>query len=214
MDYDLQVRVAAFNWLSEHVNSIGDVLPRKLLEKGFESVDNWYSSEELSGLRTSLLRRYEKQAFAMAGIGKNQYHQREEKIRNDQILWLNKTDANDFENRFFEKMDDFVIHLNRTCFAGIRDYEFHYAVFEKGAFFKKHADRFKNDDRRQFSFVSYLTENWQKGDGGEIILYANGQEIKIEPIPGRVIFFSADLQHEVLPTNIQRLSLAGWLKTG
>ena len=36
MDYDLQVRVATFNWLSEKVNSHGDVLPRKFLEKGFE----------------------------------------------------------------------------------------------------------------------------------------------------------------------------------
>jgi putative restriction endonuclease len=36
MDVDLQVRVAAFEWLSEQVNSLGDVLPRKLLEKGFE----------------------------------------------------------------------------------------------------------------------------------------------------------------------------------
>ena len=36
MDYDLQVRLATFNWLSEQVNSHGDVLPRKLLEKGFE----------------------------------------------------------------------------------------------------------------------------------------------------------------------------------
>jgi putative restriction endonuclease len=36
MDIDLQVRLAAFSWLSEQVNSIGDVLPRQLLEKGFE----------------------------------------------------------------------------------------------------------------------------------------------------------------------------------
>jgi putative restriction endonuclease len=36
MDIDLQVRLAAFNWLSEQVNSYGDVLPRKLLEQGFE----------------------------------------------------------------------------------------------------------------------------------------------------------------------------------
>ncbi len=37
MDIDLQVRVAAFDWLSEQVNSHGeDVLPRKLLEHGFE----------------------------------------------------------------------------------------------------------------------------------------------------------------------------------
>lgn len=36
MEIDLQVRLAAFNWLSEQVNSHGDVLPRKLLEQGFE----------------------------------------------------------------------------------------------------------------------------------------------------------------------------------
>jgi putative restriction endonuclease len=37
MDIDLQVRVTAFNWLSEQVTTQGeDVLPRKLLEQGFE----------------------------------------------------------------------------------------------------------------------------------------------------------------------------------
>lgn len=36
MDVDLQVRLAAFGWLSEQVNSHGDVLPRKLLEQGFD----------------------------------------------------------------------------------------------------------------------------------------------------------------------------------
>ena len=35
MDLDIQVRIAAFNWLSEQVNLHGDVLPRKLLEQGF-----------------------------------------------------------------------------------------------------------------------------------------------------------------------------------
>jgi putative restriction endonuclease len=40
VDIDLQVRLAAFNWLSEQVNSHGeDVLPRKLLEQGFEFQD-------------------------------------------------------------------------------------------------------------------------------------------------------------------------------
>ncbi len=36
MDIDLQVRLAAFNWLSEQVNSHGDVLPWRLLLQGFE----------------------------------------------------------------------------------------------------------------------------------------------------------------------------------
>lgn len=36
MDIDLQVRLAAFSWLSEQVSLHGDVLSRKLLEQGFE----------------------------------------------------------------------------------------------------------------------------------------------------------------------------------
>jgi putative restriction endonuclease len=36
MDIDLQVRLAAFQWLAEQVNVHGDVLSRKLLEQGFE----------------------------------------------------------------------------------------------------------------------------------------------------------------------------------
>jgi putative restriction endonuclease len=37
VDIDLQVRLTAFDWLSEQINAQGgDVLPRKLLEQGFE----------------------------------------------------------------------------------------------------------------------------------------------------------------------------------
>jgi putative restriction endonuclease len=35
-DLDLQVRMAAFSWLSQQVSAVGDVLPRALLQEGFE----------------------------------------------------------------------------------------------------------------------------------------------------------------------------------
>ncbi len=35
-ELDLQVRLAAFSWLSQQVTAIGDVLPRTLLQQGFE----------------------------------------------------------------------------------------------------------------------------------------------------------------------------------
>ena len=35
MDVDLQIRLAAFQWLTEHVNKQGGVLPRELLQQGF-----------------------------------------------------------------------------------------------------------------------------------------------------------------------------------
>jgi SM-20-related protein len=184
-----------------------------LLEKGFESVDNWFTTEELVGLRQSLLQRYEKDQFHHAGIGNKENLKTITKIRSDQIYWLDRAKANEFESSFFQKMNDFIQYLNRTCFAGIQESEFHYAIYEAGSFYKKHVDRFQNDDRRQFSFVCYLTENWREGDGGELLMYKDEEPERIEPTAGRVVFFSSEIPHEVLLSHQLRLSLTGWLKT-
>ena len=109
-------------------------------------------------------------------------------------------------------MDDFVQYLNRTCFTGLKSYEFHYAVYEEGSYYKKHVDQFVNDLSRKFSFVLYLSENWEPGDGGELLLFTEKEVLTIAPSLGKILFFTSDLPHEVLRTNKQRLSLTGWLK--
>ena len=183
------------------------------MDKGFESVDNWLTPEELTCLRKTLLAHYENDRFHFAGIGNKENLQVVEKIRNDFIFWLDSSRANDCENQFLFKIGEFVQHLNRTCFAGIRSYEFQYAVYEAGSYYKKHIDQFKNDDRRQFSMVFYLSECWKEGDGGELLIYSGDAVTEVQPIPGRVVFFKSELPHEVLPTNIMRLSLTGWMKS-
>jgi len=58
----------------------------------------------------------------------------------------------------------------------------------------------------------YLNKNWQKGDGGELVIYKDEQEIIIEPLGKRLLLIKSDtIEHEVLTTNIQRYSLTGWL---
>ena len=193
--------------------SVYEKLIQGLLDKGFGSVDNWFSIEQITCLRKSLLKRYENDSFHDAGIGNKEQLQTVTTIRSDQIYWFEKAHLNECEQPFFAAIDGFIDYLNRTCFAGIRSYEFHYAVYEKGTFYKKHIDQFKNDDRRQFSVVLYLPESWKKGDGGELILYVKDEKIIIEPLPGRILFFSSDIPHEVTISNIQRLSITGWLKS-
>jgi SM-20-related protein len=62
------------------------------------------------------------------------------------------------------------------------------------------------------TLILYLNDNWQPGDGGELKIYKENEEILVEPIGGRcIIFKSAALEHEVLLTNKSRLSLTGWL---
>ena len=120
---------------------------------------------------------------------------------------------------FFDKINELIRYLNRTCFLGILHKEFHYALYPTGTYYKRHIDTFHNDDRRKLSIVCYLNdEDWQAENGGELILYLNkeGQEEEkvIYPFPGRVVIFESQLiEHEVKPVNTKRLSITGWLKT-
>lgn len=184
-----------------------------LLDKGFGTVDNWLSAESLIDLRKSLLKHYEKDNFHLAGIGNRDNLQTLEKVRNDHIYWLDFLLANEVELLFKQQIDDFVNYLNRTCFAGIHNYEFHYAVYDQGSFYKKHIDRFNNDDKRRFSMVFYLSDEWLEGDGGELLLYQNQEVYTIKPKPGTMVFFCSDIPHEVLPSFKRRLSLTGWMKS-
>lgn len=194
------------------MEQIYEQMIQSLLEKGFGSVAGWFSGDEVSQLRQALLNRYEDDAFRLAGIGNKFQEQTVKSIRNDQIHWLYKKDLVEDEKIFFEKLEGFVAYLNRTCFAGIQDYEFHYAVYEPGSFYQRHVDKFNNDDRRKFSMVFYLNEAWTEGDGGELMIYGDHEE-KIQPLPGKVVFFDSSLEHEVLVSNHQRMSLTGWMKT-
>lgn len=193
--------------------NIYEKLIQGLLDKGFASVDNWLSQQELIDLRKSLFKHQEQQNFHLASIGKNENYQTLKEVRNDTIFWLNPTTANACEQQFLQKITNFTNYLNRTCFTSIRSHEFQYAIYKQGAFYKKHVDQFKNDDKRQFSMVFYLTEQWQEGDGGELLLYTKSGITTIQPVSGRMVFFKSNLPHEVVTSNCNRLSLTGWLKT-
>lgn len=191
---------------------IYESLIQGLLDKGYGSVDNYFAPEAVVGLRKSLLAHYEKDLFRTAAIGKQENLQQKESIRNDYIYWLEHSTTNVFEQAFLASIEGFIQYLNRTCFTGIQDYEFHYAVYEAGSFYKRHSDQFKKGNQRQFSFVCYLTEAWDSLDGGELVLYKEVEGFLIAPLPGRVIFFDSAIEHEVLLSQKQRLSLTGWMK--
>ena len=79
--------------------------------------------------------------------------------------------------------------------------------------YKRHLDRFRNDERRKFSVVTYLNEEWTEADGGTLVLYPDGREIRVLPEWGTTVVFKSDLlEHEVLPANRARYSVTGWLK--
>ena len=112
-------------------------------------------------------------------------------------------------------MDKFISYLNETCYTGITSYEFHYTMYEKGSFYHKHIDQFKNDDSRKYSMILYLNADWKTGDGGELCIHHDDYLQYITPNIGKSVFFkSNELIHEVMLNNVPRMSITGWLKVG
>ena len=185
----------------------------------FSVIENFFLDEEVALLRQSILNKYEEDTFKKAAIGNRLNETIVKSIRGDVILWMDETKADTTETLFFNKINDLVSYLNKTCFLGILDKEFHYAIYPTNTYYKRHIDAFQNDDRRKLSFVCYLNEDgWLPENGGELVLYLNVNGIETEkviyPFPGRVIVFESQIiEHEVKPVNTQRLSITGWLKT-
>lgn len=187
------------------------------LEHDYGASEEFFSPQEINSFRTLAIEAYREEEFRLAGIGNRFQVLKEKTIRSDKILWLDKKSVDPILLNFFKQIDEYVSYLNISCYAGIRSYEFHYAIYEKGSFYRRHSDQFRNSDQRTFSMVLYLTEDWRKGDGGELVIYKEidgvEERVLIEPKAGKLIFFNSSLEHEVLESHERRISLTGWLRT-
>lgn len=149
-----------------------------------------------------------------AGTGNEVIVNHDKLVRSDVIYWLDRSHDNLHENAFFDLMDSFVLYLNSTYYTGITGYEFHYALYESGSFYAKHIDQFQQNGSRAFSMIMYLNADWKLGDGGELQIHHIDHLQNIKPTNGKSVFFkSSELAHEVLLTNVPRMSITGWLKT-
>lgn len=197
-------------------NPMFEIIIDDLLQKKFSIVDGFFNSEEVEVLRNSLLAKYDADRFKKSAMGNRTNEEIDKTIRGDFILWMDENNANEAEKLFFDRINELVDYLNRTCFLGILQKEFHYAVYPKGTFYKRHLDTFQNDDRRKLSIVCYLNEdNWLSQNGGELTLYTENETVDLLPLPGRIVVFESQiLEHEVKVVKAsERLSITGWLKT-
>ncbi|MEO9210308.1 MAG: 2OG-Fe(II) oxygenase [Ginsengibacter sp.] len=173
-----------------------------------------FLTESLScKLKENLTTLFAQNKMQNAGTGNNVIVDHNKLVRGDSIHWLDRTHNDMHENSFFDLMDCFVKYLNENCYTGIKSYEFHYALYAPGTFYKKHMDRFQNNDSRKFSMIMYLNSDWIAEDGGELCIHHESGMQNISPVNGKVVFFrSNELEHEVLLTHKNRMSITGWLK--
>ncbi|TDF79892.1 2OG-Fe(II) oxygenase [Pseudomonas sp. H9] len=151
--------------------------------------------------------------LAPAAVGRGATQEVREGIRGDHIQWL-EPGQSACSDEYLELMDSLRVALNRGLYLGLEDFECHFALYPPGAFYRKHLDRFRDDDRRTVSAVIYLNQDWLPEHGGQLRMsLKNGEEHDVQPVGGcLVVFLSGDIPHEVLPANRERLSVTGWFR--
>jgi SM-20-related protein len=186
-----------------------------ILTRGYSISDDFLNNTEIENLYQS----YENNALNglldLAGIGKKSEQHQNKEIRGDKILWIEPNTTNIHEIALLLKIQTFIDYLNSTCYLGIKRSEFHYANYEIGKYYKRHRDSFQNQKGRIFSVIIYLNKNYQIEDGGDLVLYPFENNIEttlnINPIAGRMVCFESEkLDHEVLETFKNRVSITGW----
>lgn len=188
-----------------------------LRAQGFSVCTNFVLSAEVAALRDEL--HATATEFRAAGIGRDQVFQRDVTVRSDRIRWLDPQAP--AQGELLARVEQLRLVLNRELLLGLFDYEAHFAHYDAGAFYQRHRDTFASaaiDDakpRRIVSTVLYLNDDWDAGDGGELVLYdTDDSELRrVLPQAGTAVFFlSEEFPHEVLPARRERYSIAGWLR--
>jgi len=179
-------------------------------ELNYAIADNFLDAELYLQLLSFKNDRVQHEEFNRAAIGQGIEKQRISEIRGDYTYWINREEDQKLKS-LFELLDEMKQFLNRTCYLSLSNYEFHLAHYPKGNFYKRHLDEFQERSNRMISFILYMNDNWQKGDGGELKIFDSEEDILINPIANRLVMFVSDcVEHEVLMTHKSRFSLTGW----
>lgn len=196
MDYSEDTWI---DWMDQLAYNDYVIVDDFITDQLFESVMHFFSEME------------KEDKLKKAGIGALQDFQVKAEVRGDFIYWLEEDRDIQFKP-FFTMMDELKQKLLRYCYLSLSGSEFHIAKYPAGSFYHRHLDQFSERSNRQITVLVYLNKNWKKGDGGELVIHKEGNEIIVEPVAKRLLLFKSDLiEHEVLTTHVPRYSLTGWL---
>ncbi len=190
------------------------MITRQLAEKSFVVVDDFLPIAMASEIEREFKKFYHQGLMKPAGVaGAGPFDNRK-----DLSYWIDEGAASPEVGEFFAAIDRLSGEFREALSLPIRQREFHAAVYPVGAYYSRHKDIVRTTSpirsRRLISCVYYLNPGWQANDGGELMLYTVPGPQRIRPEFNRlVLFLSGELEHEVLPSNRERLSLTGWLKS-
>jgi len=182
--------------------------------QGWSVQENYFSISLIKQLNKTLNTLQQQGDLKQAGIGREKKYHVEESIRSDKISWFDNNQLNSAQQDYLQLTQELQDAFNQKFFLGLFELEIHFALYAKGAFYKRHLDQHKNQDSRVLTLITYLNEDWREDEGGELQLYlTNGETISVLPQAGTLVcFMSAEFEHEVLPAKRERASLTGWFR--
>ena len=194
---------------SPSLNLISEQQLQALLNDQVAIWDDFLDPEKAQALLARAQDLHRQNLFTPAGIGAGSAHQHQAQIRSDSVYWLKENLA---------ALDELQRQFNEKLYWGLTHYEYHLAHYAPGQGYQEHIDQplkqsfFQGE--RKISFVLYLNQAWQKGDGGEFIYKDSRQNaISVEPLFNRLVFFRSDtVLHSVAPAKKGRWSLTGWMR--
>ena len=157
--------------------------------------------------------------FVGARVGSEQLLMHNQFVRKNDICWI--TGESDAGRDWLKWTSELQSFLNRRLLLGLFSFESHFSHYGVGDFYKRHVDALrstslKDNTNRVLSVVVYLNPDWLPENKGELVLYKDNSDqegIKVTPSFGTVlVFLSEDFPHEVLLTNRDRYSIAGWFR--
>jgi SM-20-related protein len=177
--------------------------------------DDFLTPEEITIVMADYREIYKAGSFKLAGLGNKEGPRNvNSEIRTDETYWLDPNALTSRQSVLWNHLEVLKNVLNERFFLGLWTLEGHYSHYPSNGFYRKHIDRFSNDDQRTVSTVIYLNPTWNKGDGGELRIHEdNSSTVDIAPRGGRLVcFLSSKIVHEVLTSHKTRHSFAGWWK--
>lgn len=133
--------------------------------------------------------------------------------RGDSTLWLDDPACGPAAGELLAALEALRSDLNRRLLLGLDEVEAHFAHYPPGTGYARHRDRFRSDDARVLSLVLYLNPDWPDAAGGALRLHLPDGPHDIAPRAGTVaLFLSAEVEHEVLPADRPRFSVAAWFR--
>ena len=189
-------------------------IAESLFSEGWAVADNFISKRMAEELRREIDLLDSQNQLKPAQIGHENTQKLDTERRSDRIYWLQPTACPIVMRRYFHRMEELRLAINREFMIGLFELEAHATVFDPGKHYEKHLDCFQDDDSRLVTAVLYLNKDWKNEDGGALRIYLDAdddtQYRDIQPVAGRLVtFLSNEFYHQVLPTQRRRISLTG-----